>query len=88
MDDNRRTLDSGFFSEDEWERIIDDLGLSPRKAQVLQGIFNDQKATAIAFDLGISPSTVYARTRRLYSALGVRSRVKAVLYVMRRYYCD
>jgi DNA-binding CsgD family transcriptional regulator len=73
------------FSEDDWRALSGSLALSPREAQILRGVFDDQKESAIASHLGISSHTVHTHLERLYRKLGVRSRVALVTRVFVEY---
>jgi DNA-binding NarL/FixJ family response regulator len=63
------------FSTDTWCLITRSLGLSQRESQIIQALFDDQKESVIADDLGISPHTVHTHLERLYRKVGVTSRV-------------
>jgi DNA-binding CsgD family transcriptional regulator len=59
--------------------------LSLREAQIVLAMFDDQKESAMASDLGISPHTVHTHIDRLYRKLSVSSRVALVLRIFVEY---
>ena len=69
----------------EWCLIARRLELSPREADVVVGVFSDEKEQTIALRLGISPHTVHAHLKRIYMKLGVASRVALVTRVFSEY---
>jgi DNA-binding CsgD family transcriptional regulator len=73
------------FSPQQWRRIGASLGLSNRDAVIVQEIFDDRPARAIAGELDISPNTVVTYIRRLYQKLGVHSRVELIVCVCGEY---
>jgi DNA-binding CsgD family transcriptional regulator len=73
------------FLEGVWSRIQQSLNLSPREAEILFEILQDQKETTIAEHLAISPHTVHAHLERLYRKLGVSSRVQLIVRVFAEY---
>lgn len=75
--DGRNILDDA-----DWSLLARRLKLAPRELQVLQGVFDDHKELAIAYDLGISPHTVHTYLERIYRKLSVASRVALVVRVM------
>jgi DNA-binding CsgD family transcriptional regulator len=73
------------FSEEAWQRVTSVLALSARESEILQGIFEDQKESCIAANLGISSHTVHTHLERLYRKLRVTSRVGLVVRVFAEY---
>ena len=57
------------LSDDAWNAIAESLNLSQRETQIVQGVFDDLKDTAIAEELGISRHTVHTHIRRMYLEL-------------------
>ncbi len=53
--------------------------LSPREAQVLQGLFQGKPNKEIARDLGIKEPTVKLHTKTLYRKIGAHNRTQAVM---------
>lgn len=78
--------DSSLFAEREWRRIAESLCVSPRELQIIQGVFNDMKESAIAGRLGISPHTVHTYLERIYRKLVVNSRVQMVVRVVTEHF--
>ena len=70
---------------DAWKTIAQSHHISNRELQIIQGIFDDRKETAIAEELKISMHTVHTHLERLYRKLGVSSRVALVLYILAEY---
>ena len=58
------------FSDSIWRLLAGSLELSQREFQILQAVFDDQKESAIAANLGISSHTVHTHLERLYHKLG------------------
>lgn len=73
------------FSEKMWQQIAARFGLSVRELQCVRGVFDDQTEFAIAADLGISPQTVHAYSKRLHRKLAVNDRVNLVLRIVDEY---
>jgi DNA-binding CsgD family transcriptional regulator len=66
------------FSDEVWCLLARSLALSQRECQIVQALFDDQKESAIADDLGISQHTVHTHIERLYRKLEVNSRASLV----------
>jgi DNA-binding CsgD family transcriptional regulator len=73
------------FSNETWRLLTRSLRLSLREAQIVLAIFDDEKESAMASDLGISPHTVHTHIDRLYRKLSVSSRVALVLRIFVEY---
>jgi len=73
---------SALLSEADWAETARTLRLSGRELQIVRGVFDCRKETAIATDLGIAPRTVDTHLERLYRKLTVTTRVALVLRVM------
>ena len=58
--------------------LLEALGLTPRQAEVLQGMMHGRATRAIAAHLGVTPSTVHKHAESIYARLGVHDRVAAV----------
>jgi DNA-binding NarL/FixJ family response regulator len=76
------TTGSALLSEADWAETARALRLSGRELQIVRGVFDNHKETAIAADLGIAPRTVDTHMERLYRKLTVTTRVALVLRVM------
>ena len=61
------------------------LALSGRESEILQAVFDDQKESCIAANLGISAHTVHTHLERIYRKLHVSSRVELVVRVFAAY---
>lgn len=75
-------LGRDLFAAEDWQDIADALRLSPREFQIVQGVFDDKKKYAIAFELGISKNTVNTYMQRLYRKLQVVGRVQLILKIV------
>jgi DNA-binding NarL/FixJ family response regulator len=62
----------------------DDLGITPRQAEVLGCLLVGMPTKVIASKLGLSDSTVKAHTMAIFRTLKVRTRTEAVLEASRR----
>ena len=69
------------LSSHEWHAIVRTLGLSPREADVVDGILHDRDSQEIAARLGLSPRTVRFHLEHVYQKLGVTRRHQIVLRV-------
>jgi hypothetical protein len=83
----RRVQPSGgsLFSDDIWRLLARSLKLSQRESQIPPAVFDDQKESTIAVNLGMSSHTVHTHLERLYRKLGVTSRVTLVTRVFVEY---
>ena len=77
--------DRSILSSNAWRRIANSLRISDRELQIVQGIFDDQKESAIADDLMISVHTVHTHLERLYRKLGVSTRVGLIICILSEY---
>jgi DNA-binding CsgD family transcriptional regulator len=73
------------LSDSAWFAVAAALRLSGRESEILQAVFDDQKESCIAANLGISPHTVHSHLERLYRKLKVSSRVALVIRVFSAY---
>ena len=70
------------LSEAAWAAVAGSLQLSKRHMEVVKGVFDSEKETAIAGDLGISQHTVHTHLDRIYEKLGVGSRQELVQAIL------
>jgi DNA-binding CsgD family transcriptional regulator len=70
------------LSSDEWRRLSDLLGLSPRELEVVQCIFDGGTEQSIARDLNLSAHTVHSHLDRIYKKLCVANRTALTLRVV------
>ncbi len=82
-----RSVGRFVFSDGVWRLLARSLALSRRECQIVQALFDDQKESAIASDLGISQHTVHTHIERLYRKLEVNSRATLVGRVFVEYLC-
>jgi DNA-binding NarL/FixJ family response regulator len=68
-----------------WRVLAGSLELSRRESEIVQAVFDDEKESAIAVNLGISSHTVHTHLERLYRKLGVTSRAALVYRVFVEY---
>jgi DNA-binding NarL/FixJ family response regulator len=73
------------FSDQTWERVTSVLALSVRESEILKAVFEDQKESCIAANLGISSHTVHTHLERIYRKLRVSSRVELVVRIFAEY---
>lgn len=73
---------SALLSAGDWVEAASQLRLSGRELQILRGVFDCRKDTALAADLGIAPRTVATHFERLYRKMKVTNRVALVLRVV------
>ena len=71
-------------TEQEWTSVRESLGLSPRQAQVVEGLLQAKGDKQIAQDIGISVPTVRTYLDRLFQKLDVDDRVELVVHVFGR----
>jgi len=69
------------FSEQEWARLEECLGLPPRQAEITKHIVYGQSDKQIARDLGITIPTVRTHVSRLFRKLGLNDRKELILHV-------
>lgn len=65
-----------------WDNLIEDMQLSPRQTQIMQGIFRGQADKQIAAELAIAVPTVRTHLSRLFMKFDVQDRVGLVLHVV------
>lgn len=71
-------------TEREWSSVRETLGLSPRQAQVVEGLLQAKGDKQIAEDIGISVPTVRTYLDRLFHKLDVEDRMELVVHVFGR----
>jgi len=76
---------AAIFCDQAWQEIARRLQLSGQELQIVRGVFNGRKESAIAADLGISPHTVHTHFARLHHKLAVGDRVELVLRIMEEF---
>lgn len=74
-----------FFSQAEWDRLIEHLNLPARQAQILDLIIDERSDAEIAIELGIAEPTVRTHVVRLMERFSVDTRIGLVLYIMRAF---
>jgi len=78
---NSRSL-SSFLNEAAWEQLAEKLKLSRREVDIVQALLVDQRESAIASRLRMSPHTVHAHMDRLHGKLSVRSQPELILKIL------
>lgn len=68
-----------------WASIARSLNLSRRQTQIVRAVFDDDKETAIAANLGISAHTVHTHLERIYQKLQAHDRVQLVCLVLNEF---
>ena len=77
------------FSEQDWARLKEELGLPPRQAEVLRCVLDGMSDKQVAFTTGISVNTVRSHLRRLFDKFGSNDRVELIVYMfgyLRKYH--
>jgi len=83
------TSHTQLFSERDWARLKEDLGLPPRQADVLRCLLDGMSDKEIAGTTGISVSTVRTHLRRLFDKFGSNDRLEVIVYMfgyLRKYH--
>ena len=75
------TIHWPLLSNDEWTRLVSDLALSPRQAEIVEHLLRGESDKQIARALEISVPTVRTHMSRLFQKFGLNDRVELVLYV-------
>ena len=70
------------FSDGEWARTRQELGLSPRQAQIVKLVLQGKSDRQMAADLDISLPTVRTHMRRLFSKFKLSDRLELTLLVL------
>ena len=73
------TKDPGLFSEQEWTRIKERLGLPPRQAEILKCVVDGMPDKQVARATGISVNTVRTHMTRLFRKFGSNDRVELII---------
>jgi len=73
------TKDIGLFSEKEWTRIKERLGLPPRQAEILKCIMGGMSDKQVAVATGISVNTVRTHMSRLFRKFHSNDRVELII---------
>ena len=76
---------SAVFSAQVWVELVARLRLSHREADIVRGVFDDHKESAIAAKLQIAPSSVHTHIGRLHHKLAVTDRVQLLLRILQEY---
>ena len=82
------TTHTQLFSDQEWGRIQEHLGLPPRQAEITKHIMYGESDKQIARELGISVPTVRTHVSRLFRKFNLNDRKELILHVftcLRRY---
>ena len=74
-----------FLDAESWTVISRALGLSPREAQIVSLMLEDETEDAIAARLGISAHTVHTHVERLFRKLCVSSRCQVIVRIFQEY---
>ena len=71
--------DIGLFSQEEWTRIKEHLGLPPRQAEILKCVMGGMSDKQVARSTGISVNTVRTHMTRLFRKFGSNDRVELII---------
>ena len=69
------------FSEQDWTRLKEDLGLPPRQAEVLRCVLRGMGDKQVADATGISVNSVRSHMRHLFARFGSNDRVELILHM-------
>ena len=69
------------FSEEDWTRLKEDLGLPPRQAEVLRCVLRGMGDKQVAAATGISVNTVRSHMSRLFVKFGSNDRVELIIFM-------
>jgi DNA-binding CsgD family transcriptional regulator len=73
------TKDIRSFSEQEWARIREHLGLPPRQAEILKCVMEGMSDKQVARATAISVNTVRTHMTRLFRKFGANDRVELII---------
>lgn len=71
------------FGNDEMQNTVSLLSLTPQQSEVLKSISAAKANKLIAYELGITETTVKAHVTNIYRKLGVRSRSEALVLMQK-----
>ena len=77
------------FSEQDWTRLKEELGLPPRQAEVLRCVLRGMGDKQVASATGISVNSVRTHIGRLFAKFGLNGRLELILHMfgyLRRYH--
>lgn len=74
--------DHELFSDGEWARTQQKLGLSPRQAQIIRLVLQGRTDKQIAQELKISRATVRTHMRRLFDKFDLNDRLELTLLIL------
>lgn len=80
--DEQVIRDSNLFSDGEWARTEQKLGLSPRQAQIIRLVLQGNADKQIAHKLNISLATVRTHMHRLFDKFDLHDRLELTLLVL------
>jgi len=75
------TIHWPLLSNEEWTRLVNDLTLSPRQAEIVEHLLRGESDKQIARALEISVPTVRTHMGRLFQKFGLNDRVELVLCI-------
>lgn len=84
------TAHRALFSDEEWALLQEDLGLSPRQAEIVSRLLQGMSDKQIAWELDISLPTVRTHMGRLFRKFDLNDRIELILHVfarLREYWC-
>ncbi len=73
------------LSASTWQRVREELGLSPRELELVQHVFDGKKLAAVASEMNLALGTVKTYTERIHRKLEVRDQRELALAVFRAY---
>jgi len=79
------TTSGSIFSDDEWTKLIRDLSLPPRQAEIVRLLFAGHSDKQIASELNRRVPTIRSHLSRLFSKFDARDRTELVLQIVRQF---
>lgn len=76
---------TAIFSKSEWNRLVEELSLTRRQAQIARYLFTGCSDTQIAIKLKIAVPTVRTHLARLFFRLQVQDRHEVLLHIFRHF---
>jgi DNA-binding CsgD family transcriptional regulator len=79
------TNDKPVFTEDEWNKLVEKLNLSPQQAKLVRHLFGGLSDKQIAVKMKIALPTVRTHMGRLCTKYNVNSRSELLLFAFKHF---